>query len=376
MSADSQQFHEWQVLSHQLDMIPCSPRHSHLSHRRRTLRITASSSAGIRTCSLWEHFPFLFVLLLLPFLASGKAPSMSIMIPLDPHDEECMLLRIPARWKAQRILALSYAILTEDPPLTEREEARGIQRSYNDVTLFIMNQREEIFFTSESDINRRHDNIFIPLDPGAKYWICIQNDHVHHYGANAWKPRGIYINTTEDKTIPVNEGGIYDPVPEDQPRGQQQPRDGRDTRTQDEYDESLLSPLVVRMVGIQYSLEIGAPIPGYELLDADSKHVQVRDLAEAHSVSWTQTATTVSSYLQSLTSHYHYSRQRETQHRSLVERTFVDLFFWTAVQVLSVILVAALQIIYYKRYLDTASSTPSTPTSMLSPNQYQAFKFK
>lgn len=56
--------------------------------------------------------------------------------------------------------------------------------------------------------------------------------------------------------------------------------------------------------------------------------------------------------ISNLQSHHEYMRTRESMHRTIVETTFTQLSFWALIESATVILVAAGQVLYFRRFLE------------------------
>jgi hypothetical protein len=92
-----------------------------------------------------------------------------------------------------------------------------------------------------------------------------------------------------------------------------------------------------RTVGFQFVVEPRSVVT--EVFSQNSKLVKA--------------ATGLNRELMSLMSHHEYMRSREGTHRELVERIFSQLLVWAILESLAVIAVAAGQIIYFRRFLET-----------------------
>lgn len=66
----------------------------------------------------------------------------------------------------------------------------------------------------------------------------------------------------------------------------------------------------------------------------------------------TQASRDLTREVKNLYNHHEYMRAREARHREVVEQTFSRLMLWICLEVAAVILIAAGQIIYFRRFLE------------------------
>lgn len=99
---------------------------------------------------------------------------------------------------------------------------------------------------------------------------------------------------------------------------------------------------VTRSIGFSFRVEslyeMPAPLP---LVFTDQQLEEWKEKSEA-----------VQFEMQTLVNHHDYMRMRESDHRAVVEKTFVETLRWTLLEVSMVVLVAAGQVMYFRRFLE------------------------
>lgn len=145
----------------------------------------------------------------------------------------------------------------------------------------------------QSDAGRERDNFHLPIQPLSKYWLCVQN-------AVDWR-----------------EGEEEEPQHPDE---------------------------LPRTVGLSYYVKAPTIVQKTDG-DMDKKHNE-----------WMGRAQALSLTLQNLVDHQAYMRLREASHREVTEQTFTDVLLWTLAEAAVVCIVAAGQILYFRKYLEKKES--------------------
>jgi hypothetical protein len=208
------------------------------------------------------------------------APVAAFILTIAPYEEECFLIRTHAWKKGEvRLLQGHYQILS-DPA----------ERTPNVVHMFVMDDKETVFFQSEQ--GKIGDSFQIAVGPKQKFWLCVQNDPYHHYGD---------IQMAQDKH------------PDDKDR----------------------------QVGFGYRIQTMAQ----KAADATA--------LDSHVVQWSQISNDMQLATQHLMQHFEYMRIRESDHRTVVEKTFSDVFMGALLEAAMVLVVAVGQVFYFRRFLET-----------------------
>jgi hypothetical protein len=163
-------------------------------------------------------------------------------------------------------------------------------RTPDTVHMFVMNDEDTIYFQSEQ--GKINDIYQIAVGPNQKYWLCVQNDPYHHYGD---------LEMSQDKHP-----------------------DNKD-----------------RQVGF-----------GYRIRTMEQKASDESGL-DSHLQQWSTIALDMKAATEHLLQHFEYMRIREQDHRSVVEKTFSDIFMSAAAEATMVIVVAVGQVFYFRRFLET-----------------------
>lgn len=164
------------------------------------------------------------------------------------------------------------------------------ERTPNTVHMFVMDDSDKVYFQSVQ--GKISDYFQIAVGPQQKYWLCVQNDPYHHYGDSEM---------------------AQDTHPDDKDR----------------------------QVGF-----------GYRIQTMAQKAADVTSL-DSHVVQWDQISGDISKATQHLMQHFEYMRTRESEHRTVVEKTFSDIFLGAVVEATVVLLVALGQVLYFRRFLET-----------------------
>lgn len=111
-----------------------------------------------------------------------------------------------------------------------------------------------------------------------------------------------------------------------------------------EHSEEAHPDLKSRVVGFAYHL-----VDNDQPVDESKRSLSWE---EENVADWNKRSTDIKGDLRTLVEHHQYLKVREASHRSLVERTFVDVLQWTLVEAFMVVLVAVGQVMYFRRFLE------------------------